>query len=317
MNDNPLVSVCMITYNQEAYIAQAIEGVLLQETDFPIEFVIGEDCSTDRTLEICERYRKKYPDLIKVFPRPKNVGMQTNFRDTILQCKGKYVAFCEGDDYWTEAKKLQIQIEFLEANPDFVICHHKLRISDGGNLTNDFIPSSNVKEISGFEDLAQKHQVHMASCVFRRGALGKFPDWFTQILCTDYALFLLISQTGRVKFIDKVMGVYRVHSGGVWSGKKSREAILSSLETLKLCQVHFAPRAFPEFSTHEASIHADLCFDEFENGCLTEFRRYYRSFIINYLGAANIRTILALSSRFLVSLFPPSIQIYKRDNDRN
>ena len=115
---NPLVSVKMITYNHEPYIVQAIEGVLMQETDFPIELIIGEDCSTDRTREIVLAYQQKHPNIIRVITYDQNVGCRKNGFITEKACRGKYVAFCEGDDYWHHPQKLKKQVAYLESHAD-------------------------------------------------------------------------------------------------------------------------------------------------------------------------------------------------------
>ena len=118
MVKDPLVSVMMITYNHAPYIAQAIEGVLRQKVDFPIELVIGEDCSTDGTREIVLEYEKKSPQFIRVIMSDKNVGMKKNALRTGRNCRGKYIAFCEGDDYWHHPDKLQKQVDYLENHPE-------------------------------------------------------------------------------------------------------------------------------------------------------------------------------------------------------
>lgn len=123
LSKTPLVSVKMITYNHEPYIAQAIEGVLMQETEFPIELIIGEDCSTDRTREIVFEYQKKHPNIIRVITSDHNIGATKNSCRTERACRGKYVAFCEGDDYWHNPKKLQKQVDFLELNTDYGVVH--------------------------------------------------------------------------------------------------------------------------------------------------------------------------------------------------
>jgi len=114
----PLISVKMITYNHAPYIVQAIEGVLRQNTNFPFELVIGEDCSTDGTREIVFEYEKKYPDIIRVVTSEKNVGMKKNSIRTFNACRGKYIAVCEGDDYWHRPEKLQKQADYLESHPE-------------------------------------------------------------------------------------------------------------------------------------------------------------------------------------------------------
>ena len=110
--NKPLVSIASITYNHEKFIAQAIDSFLMQETDFDFEIIIGEDCSTDDTLKIIKEYKAKYPDIIKLITSESNVGMMTNFIRTLEACSGKYIALCEGDDYWTDTLKLQKQVNF-------------------------------------------------------------------------------------------------------------------------------------------------------------------------------------------------------------
>ena len=119
----PIVSVDMVTYNHAPYIGRAIEGVLRQETDFPIELVIGEDCSTDGTREVVFDYQSRHPKIIRVISSDKNVGANANANRTLQACRGKYVAFCEGDDYWHHPQKLRKQVEFLEAHPAYGLIH--------------------------------------------------------------------------------------------------------------------------------------------------------------------------------------------------
>lgn len=120
--DSVLISVCLITYNHAAFIRQAIEGVLMQKIDFPWEFIIADDKSTDGTTDILLEYQKKYPRLIKLLLQEKNVGPGKNWMDLISAPKGKYIAYIEGDDYWTDNYKLQKQVNFIEANPSYSIC---------------------------------------------------------------------------------------------------------------------------------------------------------------------------------------------------
>ena len=119
LSKNPLVSVKMITYNHRPYIAQAIEGVVKQETEYPFELIIGEDCSTDSTREIVFDYQKRYPHIVRVITSAKNVGAKRNSFRTNKACRGKYIAFCEGDDYWHRSDKLKLQIGYLEAHPKY------------------------------------------------------------------------------------------------------------------------------------------------------------------------------------------------------
>ncbi len=121
----PLVSVITITYNHGSFITRTIEGVLMQKTDFPFEFIIAEDCSTDNTREIIQSYADKYPKIIRIITSDSNVGAVENETRALLQSKGKFVAFCEGDDYWTDPLKLQKQVDFLENHQEYSVCFHR------------------------------------------------------------------------------------------------------------------------------------------------------------------------------------------------
>ena len=137
----PLVSVKMITYNHAPFIVQAIEGVLQQKTNFPFELVIGEDCSTDGTREIVFAYQRRYPDIIRIITSDSNVGMKTNGLRTRKACRGKYVAVCEGDDWWQHPLKLQKQVDYLETHPDCGMVHSNYDVYHESSkvLTKDYM----------------------------------------------------------------------------------------------------------------------------------------------------------------------------------
>lgn len=130
----PLLSVVTITYNHEPFIRKCIEGVLMQKVNFPMEFIIADDCSTDGTRAICEEYAVQYPELIRFVNSENNVGAVENENRALLAARGKYIATCEGDDYWTDPLKLQKQVDFLEAHLDYSVCFHrfkKIHLFDG------------------------------------------------------------------------------------------------------------------------------------------------------------------------------------------
>ncbi|MBI4315421.1 MAG: glycosyltransferase, partial [Chloroflexi bacterium] len=124
MNVLPLVSVRTVTYNHEGFIARCLEGILMQRTSFPFEVVVGEDCSTDRTREIVLAYAAEFPDKIRVITSERNVGGARNAVRVQQACRGKYQAFCEGDDYWVDPLKLQKQVNFMETHPEIPLCFH-------------------------------------------------------------------------------------------------------------------------------------------------------------------------------------------------
>ena len=124
---NILVSIVCITYNHEPYLRHTLDGFLRQKTDFPVEIILAEDCSTDGTRKICEEYTAKYPEKIHYIYRDHNVGYNENEYEAMCAANGKYIAYCEGDDYWTDPLKLQKQIDFLESHPDYSVCWHRCK----------------------------------------------------------------------------------------------------------------------------------------------------------------------------------------------
>jgi len=217
MENKPLVSVCMITYNHEDFISQAIEGALMQKTDFPIELVIGEDCSTDRTREICLEYQQKYPEIIRILPREKNLGMMPNFVDTLKNCQGKYIALCEGDDYWDNQQKLSYQVDFLEANLDYsgVCTSVKRYFQDTKKFEKEpYYKNLGLKQKEDIttEKLLKGFLIRTATLMFRNNLFE--PNLIKNFCFGDKFLQLLISTKGDICFFNQEDTVYRVHRGG-------------------------------------------------------------------------------------------------------
>ena len=229
------VSACIIAYNHENYIIDCLEGALSQKVNFDYEIVIGEDKSTDATLKICEEYVSRYPDKIRLIKRDVNLGMMGNWTDTIKSCQGKYIAICEGDDYWTDPLKLQKQVDFLEVNPDYTFCVHryKLYIENDKKFEEKIYPI-HYESYTGFD-----HGIEIEKKVFAK-------DWFTQPLTAvivreelkevlkmqehfhyfrDYHIFYFLLQRGKGICLENCAGVYRINDGGIASGKTSYEKI--------------------------------------------------------------------------------------------
>jgi glycosyltransferase involved in cell wall biosynthesis len=211
----------MITYNHEKFINKAIEGVLSQNCDFNFEFIISDDFSSDDTsILILDRIKDnngKVP--IKFFPQKTNKGIINNFVFALKQCTGKYIAICEGDDYWIDNKKLSKQTDLLEKDNNLVGSFHFVKVEYEGKpyLSNLFMP--NVPEIIGTEDLISTSSlIHTSSLFFRRTALV-FPDWYTTMLSGDFALTSILSKKGSFKRVNDIMSVYRVHNQGVTNSK--------------------------------------------------------------------------------------------------
>ena len=209
----------MITYNHEKVISQAIEGVLMQKTSFPVELIIGEDGSKDNTKSICLDYQKKHDNLIKLRLQENNIGAIQNFIGCLNACKGKYIAFCEGDDYWTDPLKLQKQVDYLEAHPEISLCFHNAMIKYEGIKGKDHLfCDEDIKKVTTIEDVIKKWYIPSASMVFRNSLITPLPDWFNNIYNGDYALQLLLAAKGKVGYINDVMCVYRKNANALSGG---------------------------------------------------------------------------------------------------
>ena len=208
---NSKISVCIITYNHEKYIRQCIEGVLCQELDYDYEIIIGEDCSKDGTLSICKELAAKYSDKIRLISRPSNIGMLKNWVSTIQECQGKYIAICEGDDYWTDPLKLQKQVDFLEKNPDYSLCFHDAHLMKQGQVIRSYVQIEKMDICT--EDLFERHFIPTCSIVFRNSI--NFPAEFTNVASADKMLLFLASLKGKFRFINEPMGIYNLHEGGI------------------------------------------------------------------------------------------------------
>jgi glycosyltransferase involved in cell wall biosynthesis len=215
------LSVCLITYNHEQFIAQALESVLAQQTDFDYEIVIGDDCSTDRTRQIAFEYQQRYPDKIFLGPSEKNLGVNRNLAQTLQACRGQYIALLEGDDYWTSAVKLQRQVDFLDSYPDCATCFHAVKIFHENDSTPPRVsPRRGQKKISTIEDLLRLGNfIPTCSAVFKNGLFGELPNWFYTLRIADFPLHVFNSQHGKIGYINQVMGAYRIHSGGSFSAE--------------------------------------------------------------------------------------------------
>ena len=217
----PLLSVVTVTYNHEPYIARAIEGVLMQDVDFPMELIIADDCSTDGTLRICREYEELHPGLIRVLPAESNMGAVANERRAFEAARGKYVATCEGDDWWDDPMKLQKQVSFLESHPDYSVCFHRYRryIAAEDRFEDDGI----AYLFDGKEDIeVSMHQCMHRWCtqyltmVFRRKRYDpSLPERYKYFRDTHQVYHLMLR--GRCRLFPFVGGVYNITRTGVYT----------------------------------------------------------------------------------------------------
>lgn len=229
---SPVLSICILTYNQEQYIRQCLEGVMMQQTSFSFEVIVGEDCSTDNTRSIVKEYEQRYPGIIKPIYHEKNVGPQRNAYEFCWpQLTGKYVAVCEGDDCWTDPYKLQKQVDFLEQHPDFVLCFHGVRtVNENNEILKQDDLSGRVTEFD-WRSIFYKH-IATLSVVFRNCISNTHED-FVHATYGDLFLFTVLSKYGKLAELDFIGGNYRKHAAGMYGGRTMAEKYKGSIETRK------------------------------------------------------------------------------------
>ena len=304
-----LVSIHCITYNQKDYIRQCLDGFVMQKTNFKFVAYVGDDCSTDGTTEIVREYEQKYPDIIKGVYHSENTGGEQNFFDVANMCKTKYVAICEGDDYWTDPYKLQKQVDYLEEHSEYSACFHPVRVKWENGKGKAIYPSKTKmkwRKFINLKDLLKVNYIQTNSVVYRWR--NDIPDIFPKgILPADHYLHLLHAQVGDIGFLPEVMSVYRKHSAGIWFDKKNLHAKygeneiafyhnvyknITNASNEYLCQVYlpFFRDILDSLFTHAEFVkieniykqYKDIFVEAFKNGSSSEikYKKYKKLFNI-------------------------------------
>lgn len=248
MTNIPLVSVCVTTFNHENYIEKCLEGILLQKTSFSFEIILGEDDSKDRTREICKNYAKKYPKIIRLFLRSEKDkiyihGSPTgryNYIQNLKSARGKYIALCDGDDYWTDMNKLQKQVDFLEDNSEFSMIGHNAWIINENSETNELARPLNSKKVDfQTKDLILHNPFVSSMTLFRnKNIFGVINRIKNKPVVADWNIFTHLSHFGKCRFIDEPVGYYRVHEKSITYNdrrvyKKFREDLIKRINHAK------------------------------------------------------------------------------------
>jgi len=242
---DPTVSVCMITYNHERYIHDAILGVLNQIVSFAVEFNIADDFSTDKTSSVLDSPDiKNHPNFhwINYVRRDWNMGMLSNFILAYSFTLGKYIALCEGDDYWTDPLKLQKQFDFLEANQEYSACFHKVNIIDENKNITGELPVNLNQSVFAFDDVVKGWFIPTSSLFFRRYKLYLPMTKFKNIISGDRMLVALLADYGSLKYMDENMGVYRKHPEGVSAQAESVKVLASNVTLFSQLRRYFRPK---------------------------------------------------------------------------
>lgn len=252
MDCDPKVSVIIVTYNQENSIARALQSVLDQNTDFPYEIVIGDDCSSDATYDICQEFAAKYPGIIRLFRNKENQGVQTNYFDTLLRCRGKYIADCAGDDFWTDTAKLQKEADVLECNNSISLVHtgwcyydetsKKTLPSDPHNLKAEYHPV--MSQVNDLLLPIIQHKVapiiHLCTAMYRRDLIMSYynddPDLFRnkEYGCEDLQISACMAHAGAIGYIPDVTLCYSIGNASMMSTENPLKTYTFYKKTIKL-----------------------------------------------------------------------------------
>lgn len=218
----PVISVFMPVYNHAPFIEQAIESVMSQNTEYPIELVVCDDFSTDGSRDVIDRLAVKYSNIVKSY-QPHNTKGVRNMMQGLSLLRGRYVAMCEGDDYWTDSRKLQKQVSFLEANPEFTVSTHKVAITYTDAFSNSALPQYVYKDCTADEqrvkdgifyadEVVDNYYMHTSSMVFRWKFRDGIPHFFRMRMLLDHFLLLMHAADGKIKYFDEPMSAWRRHA---------------------------------------------------------------------------------------------------------
>ena len=214
----PLVSVCVTTYNHEPYLAEALDAILAQRCDFGVEIILGEDCSSDNTLAICRVYAEKYPENITLIASTENVGWRANYRRCVEAARGKYIAFCDGDDYWCDENRLAEQVALMEQRPSVGLCYTLAERRDcKGELVGRFPIGEGHTSL---DELLHDWCVENCTTLAQRDLVLAYytterPENRTEWLTEDLPMWLFVAAHSEVVYIDRVTAVHRVFPDSV------------------------------------------------------------------------------------------------------
>jgi len=248
----PTLSILCMTWNHERFISKTLDSFLVQKTNFPFEVVIGEDMSTDKTLDIVKSYQEKYPHIIKLIFGPENVGYFKNFDRTLNACRGEYVAYCEGDDYWTDPKKLQRQVDFLNAHPDYVVTGHDCITvdEDGLEFGASTVPLAKRKSYSRAAVVCFRAFLPIQTRVWRN-VIKNLPKEATRSLNADAFFMSILGLYGKSGYQDEIgPTIYRLHRGGQWSTLSPKDRKPKRIQTLLLLCQYYARMKRPLYSLY-------------------------------------------------------------------
>jgi len=243
MESNYKVSVFMRTHNSEKYLSQALDSVFKQITTFKYEVVIGDDASTDSTPQIIQNYYAKYPEIVNPIFRSKNLGMCLNAIETLKQCKGKYIAWLDSDDYWTDETKLEMQFQYMESNPTISVCYtNAYDLLEREATVSEFIKVKPLKQQFDLDFFINQSTIVMPAVTLfiRKSAFpNPFPSWLKSTFNDDWALIMLFLKNGNAGYIDSITSVYRRHVSSMLGSTPTDVLLKDGIRLAKNLDNHF------------------------------------------------------------------------------
>lgn len=221
------MSVIVVTYNHARFVRQALDSALAQRLVQPFEILVSEDCSTDGTREIVQEYGERHPGLVRLLLSERNLHSNEVVARGFRAARGRYVALLDGDDYWTSDDKLQAQVDLLDARPELTICFHNVEVVDEHSHSNGRLWNAPDRPVtSDLHDLLRGNFIATSSVVYRRAAVGEIPAWYDDFFpVTDWPLHVLYACKGRIGYLDRTLGAYRLHPGGLYSTLDERQKL--------------------------------------------------------------------------------------------
>jgi glycosyltransferase involved in cell wall biosynthesis len=279
----PLVGVCCITYNHAKFIAEALDGFLMQETTFPVEIIVHDDASTDGNQEIISEYAKRFPSLIRPILQKTNQYSRTgDFLGRVLQePRGKYVAICDGDDYWTDPQKLQLQFDLLESDPEAAGCFHLMELIDEDGEKLGVYPPQHLHRDRVFEDVAIGYYLSTCSIMYRKHLYQGRPEWARGLYMEDGPLIAELCQKGTFRCIHRNMGVYRQHGKGFWTSLDYRRKPQISFDLMDAVLTHFRDRDLPRVRETRKRQALEIFKLAAAAGKKTEARKYLWKYLVS------------------------------------
>ena len=236
-----LISVIVCAYNQEDTIGRTLDSILSQKCHLPIEIVIGEDCSTDRTLAVCQQYQEQHPDTIRILANKPNKGLVRNYFDCLCACRGKYIADCAGDDFWIDNQKLEQESRILEQDEGVGIVHTDwLRYDERTGRQSS--PEGEGGEVALVDILMPKERpaIHLCTSLYRydwvRQAMHDYPQFFDPdtYQCEDVQIAFFLARMGKVAYIDKPTLAYTCGNSSISNPNNEEKQFLFWANTTRL-----------------------------------------------------------------------------------